>query len=389
MSRKQSMAAEFRNRFGRPPLVVRSPGRVNLIGEHTDYNEGFVLPAAIDKEIVLALGTREDQMCRMVAADLGQIFETSLEKLPHSDLGWPNYLLGVVDQLKKAAIQVRGFDCVFGGDIPIGAGMSSSAALEAGFLYALTELDGLGIDRLKMARLAQRAENEFVGLRCGIMDQFANLFGREGSVILLDCRSLRYEYVPFTRVDIQIVLCDTQVKHELASSEYNVRRSQCEAGVETMRKRYPTVHSLRDVTLGMLEEHRGELEPTVYRRCAYVVKENQRVLSGCEDLRHDDLDAFGKKMVQSHEGLRDDYEVSCRELDVLVDAALGVNGVFGARMMGGGFGGCTINLVREDRIQEFSGAVSEAFKKSFGRAPKLYLSRITGGTSTVDSNARG
>ena len=389
MSRKQSMAAEFRNRFGRPPLVVRSPGRVNLIGEHTDYNEGFVLPATIDKEIILAVGARDDRVCRMVAADLGQTYETTLDALVRSELGWPNYLLGVMDQLQKAGVQVRGFECVFGGDIPIGSGMSSSAALEAGFLYALNELYGLSLDRLRMARLAQRSENEFVGLRCGIMDQFANLFGHEGSVILLDCRSLQYDYVPFSRSDIRIVLCDTQVKHELASSEYNVRRSQCEAGVAVIRKYNPSVHSLRDVTRGVLDEHCHEMEPIVYKRCAYVIKENQRVLSGCDDLRHDDLEAFGRKMIQSHEGLRDEYEVSCRELDVLVDAALDVDGVYGARMMGGGFGGCTINLVREDRVQHFSGVVTDAFKRAFGKAPKIYLSRITGGTGSVNPDARG
>jgi galactokinase len=389
MSRKQSVAAEFRNRFGRTPLVVRSPGRVNLIGEHTDYNEGFVLPAAIDKEIVLAVGSRDDGVCRMVAADLGQPFETTLDALARSELGWPNYLLGVVDQLRREGIPVRGFDCVFGGDIPIGSGMSSSAALEAGFLFALNELCGLNLDRLRMARLAQRSENEFVGLRCGIMDQFANLFGHEGSVILLDCRSLQYDYVPFSRSDIRIVLCDTQVKHELASSEYNVRRGQCEAGVEAIRKSSPSVHSLRDVTRAMLDEHREQMDLLVYKRCAYVIEENQRVLAGCDDLRRDDLEAFGRRMLQSHEGLRDEYEVSCGELDVLVDAALGVDGVYGTRMMGGGFGGCTINLVREDRVKEFSETVTQAFESTFGKAPKIYLTRITGGTGTVTPDARG
>jgi galactokinase len=389
MPRTQSVAAEFRNRFSRPPLVVRSPGRVNLIGEHTDYNEGFVLPAAIDREIVLAVGSRDDGICRMVAADLGQTWETTLDALVRSELGWPNYLLGIADQLQREGIRLGGFDCVFGGDIPIGSGMSSSAALEAGFLYALNELYGLSLDRLRMARLAQRSENEFVGLRCGIMDQFANLFGHEGSVILLDCRSLQYDYVPFTRNDIRIVLCDTQVKHELASSEYNVRRSQCEAGVEAVRKSHPSIHSLRDVTRAVLDEHRREMDPIVYRRCAYVIDENQRVLAACDDLRRNDLEAFGRKMLQSHEGLRDEYEVSCEELDVLVDAALGVDGVYGTRMMGGGFGGCTINLVREDRVQEFSGTVTESFEATFGKVPKIYLTRITGGTGTVNPETRG
>jgi len=383
------VVAEFQNRFGRPPLVVRSPGRVNLIGEHTDYNEGFVLPAAIDKEIVFAVGPRADRNGRMVAADLGQTYEATLDNLNRSNLGWPNYLLGIVDQLQKAGIQVPGFECVFGGDIPIGSGMSSSAALEAGFLFALNELNDLNLDRLRMARMAQRSENEFVGLRCGIMDQFANLFGRQGSVILLDCRSLQYQYVPFKRGDIRIILCDTQVKHELASSEYNVRRSQCEEGVHLIQKYNPSVHSLRDVPLNLLQEHRQEMDPVVYKRCAYVIKENQRVLAGCEDLRRDDFEAFGRKIIQSHEGLRDEYQVSCRELDTLVDTALGVDGVYGARMMGGGFGGCTINLVREDRIQEFSGTVTEVFSSTFGNVPMLYMSKITGGTGTMTVDSHG
>jgi galactokinase len=380
---RETIAGLFRQRFGSDPLLVRSPGRVNLIGEHTDYNEGFVLPAAVDKAIVLAAAPRNDRRFRFVAADLHQDDEGSFEILAPSPLGWPDYLLGIVDQLEKTGRKVPGVDLVFGGTIPIGAGMSSSAAVEAGFLFLLNAMFDLGIPLLDMAKMAQRAENEFIGVRCGIMDQFANLFGTEGHVLRLDCRSLQYEAVPFRRADVSIVLCDTMVRHELASSEYNKRRRQCEEGVEALRRRHPAVKSLRDATPEMLADVRDLLDPVVERRCRYVVEENGRVLEGCADLRKGDLEAFGGRMILSHEGLRDLYEVSCRELDTLVEAALKLDGVFGARMMGGGFGGCTINLVREDCVEDFAREIPEVYRDAIGREMNLHLCRITGGTSLI------
>jgi galactokinase len=385
MKTQEMIAGLFRQRFGAEPFLVRSPGRVNLIGEHTDYNEGFVLPAAVDKAIILAGVPRTDRRFRFVAADLHQDDEGTFETLAPSPLGWPDYLLGVVDQLERTGRKVPGVDLVFGGTIPIGAGMSSSAAVEAGFLFLLNAMFGLGIPLLDMAKMARQAENDFIGVRCGIMDQFANLFGTAGHVLRLDCRSLQYESIPFRRDDISIVLCDTMVRHQLASSEYNKRRRQCEEGVEALRLRHPAVRSLRDASLDMLAGVSDALDPVIERRCRYVIEENARVLAGCDDLRRGDLEAFGGKMILSHEGLRDLYEVSCCELDTLVEASLRLDGVFGARMMGGGFGGCTINLVREDCVEEFAREIPDAYRDALGKEMNLHLCRLSGGTSLIES----
>jgi len=386
MNITHTVAEIFKQRFASStPLLVRSPARVNLIGEHTDYNEGFVLPAAVDKAIVFAAAARSDRKFRFVAADLNQDDEGSFDVLAPSPLGWPDYLLGVVDQLEKMGKHVNGIDMVFGGNIPIGAGMSSSAALEAGFLFALNSLYGLGLETVAMAKIAQRAENEFIGVRCGIMDQFANLFGQDGKAILLDCRSLAFEYVPFQRKDVVLLLCDSMVHHELASSEYNVRRAQCEQGVAGVKLRHPDVRSLRDVSAAMLKEVEKDLDPVVFRRCSYVLKENDRVLVGCKDLARSDFQAFGEKMIASHAGLRDGYEVSCPELDMLVEAALKVEGVYGSRMMGGGFGGCTINLLREDAVDDFVQQIPDLYRDSFGRDANIHLCRISGGTAVIEN----
>lgn len=364
---------EFRRRLGGEPLLVRSPGRVNLIGEHTDYNLGLVLPAAVERAVVFAVAPRSDRRCRLLALDLGQEWQADLDTPERSPLGWPNYLLGVVHQLRRAGLALGGFDCLFGGDIPIGAGMSSSAALEGGLAFALNELFHLGLDRLALARLGQRAENEFVGVQCGIMDQFANLFGRRGMLIRLDCRTLEHRYVPFDAPRMRIVLCDTGVRRQLAASEYNVRRAQCDQGVAVVRSRHPGVTSLRDVTPEMLEGCRSELDPLVFRRCAYVLQENARVEAACAALQNQDLARFGRLMVESHIGLRDDYQVSCRELDVLVEAALGVAGTAGARMMGAGFGGCTINLLEERCVEAFRADVTRVYARAVGREPQIHI----------------
>ncbi len=380
-----SVAGEFRKRFGEPALLVRSPGRVNLIGEHTDYNEGFVLPAAVDKAVYFALSARTDGRCELVAHDLKAAYSADLRStLSRSGLRWPDYLLGVVDQLRKAGRKVPGFSCVFGGDVPIGSGMSSSAAIEGGLAFGLNKLFDLGLPPLELVKLAQRAENEFVGVRCGIMDQFINIFGRPGKVLKLDCRSLEYTYYPFERPDLRIVLCDTKVKRELASSEYNVRRLQCEAGVSLLAKHRPELKSLRDVTLDLLEAHRKELDPVIYRRCAYVVQENARVEQACLDLKDSDFVSFGKRMNASHAGLRDDYQVSSPELDVLVEAAQGVKGVLGSRMMGAGFGGCTINLVEEGAVGSLTEAAAKAYRAVFKADSQVYISRLSSGTEALE-----
>jgi galactokinase len=381
--RPQRLADTFRELFRAEPLLVRSPGRVNLIGEHTDYNEGFVLPAAVDKAIYFAVGPRPGSKVALHAADLEQSHEFDLAGLAPSDKRWPNYLIGVVDQLRKGGHPIGGFACVYGGDIPIGSGMSSSAAIEAGLAFSLNRIFGLGLDPLALVKLAQKAENEFVGVRCGIMDMFINIFGRPKSVLKLDCRSLDYQYFPFDRGDLRIVLCDTQVKRELASSEYNVRRGQCEAGVKLLSKYDPALRSLRDVSRELLEAHRAEFDPVIFRRCDYVVRENRRVEDACADLKAGDFAAFGRRMNGSHDGLRDDYEVSCRELDVLVDAARTIAGVLGARMMGAGFGGCTINLVEEKAVGALEESAARAFRDAFGREPRVYISSLKSGTEVL------
>jgi len=376
--------SNFQQRFGYAPLLVRAPGRVNLIGEHTDYNGGFVLPAAIDKEIVFAVGLNGGVAIRLVAYDLGETFElASLADISPSPTPWANYLLGVVAQLQQRGVAVPGFDCVFGGTIPMGAGMSSSAALECGLAFALNHLLRAGLATLELARLAQQAEHTYAGVQCGIMDQFASLFGRPGQVMRLDCRSLEYAYFPFDTAACHIVLCNSGVKHSLASTAYNTRRQECEQGVAALRQHHPEIATLRDATLAQLETHRDALGPVVFRRCAYVVRENARVEAACRHLEAGNLPAFGQEMYASHAGLRDDYEVSCVELDALVGAAQSLPGVFGARMMGGGFGGCTINLVVPAEVDGFIRSMGAAYGRQFGRKLETYQTTIVGGVGAL------
>jgi len=386
----KKVKSTFQKHFKNEPLLVRSPGRVNLIGEHTDYNEGFVLPAAVDKVIVFGIATNDTGKGRIFSVDMEEEFEFNIADRPFekSELRWPNYIMGAVDQLIKNGHEVKGFDCVFGGNIPIGAGMSSSAAVEGGLIYGLSEIFDLGVDKLSMVKMGQKTENDFVGVNCGIMDQFINIFGEDEQVLKLDCRSLEYELYPFQRDDLRIVLCDTKVRRELAGSEYNVRRSQCEEGVEILQKYGSNIKSLRDVTRELLDEHKDEFDPIVYKRCKYVVDENNRVLAACNDLTKDDFKSFGKRMYASHVGLRDEYEVSCSELDIFVEAAKDIDGVLGARMMGAGFGGCTINLVVEDQVEVFAEHVQKVYKEKTGNDSEVYVTKINAGTGavTVDCN---
>ncbi len=374
----------FKNTFGQEPLMVCSPGRVNLIGEHTDYNHGFVLPAAIDKYIYLAIQKRDDEEIHLLANDLDDQYSTSLSTLEASGKLWPDYLLGVAQQFLKEQHQLRGFNAVFGGDIPQGAGMSSSAALECATAFGLNHLFSLDQTRLQMALLAQAAENEFVGVQCGLMDQFASLFGKAQHLIQLDCDNYNYKYVPFPDENIQILLLDTRVKHSLASSAYNQRREQCETGVAMVSRHHQQVNSLRDANEEMLLQHVKPFDELIYRRCSFVVAENDRLIKGCEDLEKGDFAAFGKKMYQTHLGLSKDYEVSCAELDLLVELASAEPAIFGARMMGGGFGGCTINLIKADQTAEIISRMSAAYQDAFGKAPKAYVAKIGQGTHIVD-----
>jgi galactokinase len=365
-----------------PPILICSPGRVNLIGEHTDYNEGFVLPAAIDKAIYLAVGARQDDELHFIAHDLNKTYQGSLTNLTPTHT-WADYLLGVVSQFQLAGHKIGGFNCVFGGTIPMGSGLSSSAALENGVGFALNELFQIGLERVAMVKLSQRAENEFVGAKVGIMDMFASMMGKADHVIKLDCRSLEYAYAPLQMNGISIVLCDSRVKHSLVTSEYNTRRAECEAGVRFLQTFYPEVKSLRDVTMPMLDQHLRNSEPLIYRRCAYVVQENQRLLDGVTALEAGDIETFGQLMYGSHEGLSHWYEVSCPELDTLVDIARQQPGVLGARMMGGGFGGCTINLVREEALNDFTNLITKQYKARTGKDTYLHVCKIQDGTNVI------
>ena len=345
---------------------------MNLIGEHTDYNEGFVLPAAIDKAVYLAIGPANGALGKWISSDLSESAEVDFSDLRKHDKGWVNYLLGVVEQFRLSGMDIPSFDAVLASDIPIGAGLSSSAALESVTAFALDRVHGFGLQGLELARMAQRAENMFIGLRCGIMDMFASIHGRKGMAMKLDCRSLDHKYVPLELGPYRILLMDTGVRHSLASSEYNVRRIQCEQGVAVLRKQYPELHSLRDASLDMVERCREEMGDVVHRRCRFVVEENERVHQACEALNTGSLDRLGRLMYASHDGLQLAYEVSCPELDWLVSRARTEPGVLGARMMGGGFGGCTINLIHRDSTGTLLERIAPAYRQRTGLEMRAY-----------------
>ena len=367
------VAQVFQQEFSVHPLLVASPGRVNLIGEHTDYNHGFVLPAAVDKAAYVALAPSNLPTGKWISLDMEASIEVNFEAIAPLSKSWANYLLGVVDQVQKLGKSVKPFHCVFAGDVPIGSGMSSSAALESAVIFALNEMNDLGLSRWEMAQLAQRSENEFIGVQCGIMDMFASLHGKANQVIRLDCRDLSFEYFPLELGDYRIVLFDTGVKHSLADSAYNTRRQQCETGMHFFQQHYgPHLQSLRDVSVTMVQACRSQLPPEVYDRCLYVTEEIQRTLSACEDLQKGDLAAFGLKMYATHEGLRHLYEVSCAELDFLVDATQNEPNVLGSRMMGGGFGGCTINIIHKDAIEELFEKLRQVYLKELNQHLTMY-----------------
>ncbi len=379
-----TLAAAFTERFGYAPFLVRAPGRINLIGEHTDYNDGFVLPAAIDREIYFAVGLNNLNVARLHAHDKHESVEVPLTAVAPGPTLWANYLLGVVAQFQARGVAVPGFDCVFGGTVPMGAGLSSSAAVECGLAYALNHLLNTNLDRLTLALMGQQAEHTYAGVRSGLMDQFASLFGKAGHVVRLDCRSLDYAYFPFDTAAYGLVLCNTGVKHALASSEYNTRRAECETGVAVLQTRFREVKSLRDATLEQLDACRPALGDVVYRRSRYVVQENQRVLAACDHLTRHDMAAVGQLMYASHKGLRDDYEVSCRELDVLVRLAQAAPvPVLGARMMGGGFGGCTINLIATEHIEVFVAHATTGYEHALGLPLVTYQTVIVDGVGGI------
>ncbi len=387
-SKRQSIGEEIKQQFeelyNAQPIVVKSPGRINIIGEHTDYNEGFVLPAAIDKAAYLALSLRDDDEIHLMAHDLNETFSISINDLkPVGDISWPNYMLGAVAELQKKGVALKGFNAVLASDVPIGAGLSSSAAVECATIFALNELLQTNFSRMELVKMAQKAEHEYAGVMCGIMDQFASMMGKKEHVMKLDCRSLQYEYVPFKLEGIKILLLDTKVKHSLASSEYNTRRKECEQAVAWVREHEPTVHSLRDVTEAMLDKFVLPKDKVIDMRSRFVVQEINRLIAACEDLQRGDINALGKKMFTTHDGLSKMYAVSCKELDLLVDFVRNNDAVIGARMMGGGFGGCTINLVKENAIPGLIEKITAAYIEKTGQELEAYVVSISDGTNKI------
>jgi galactokinase len=377
---------KFLELFDTQPLLVRSPGRINLIGEHTDYNDGFVMPAAIDRDIIVALDFSIDSHATLYSIKHNEFFSfhTSNPTRVKSPL-WANYLLGVIRQFIDRGYSVRPFNCVIGGDVPTGAGLSSSAALECSFAFGINHLHKFNVPKKELIFIAQWSEHHYAGVKCGIMDQFSSMMGLEGKAFVLDCRSLEYHYFPVDLREVSIVLCDSMVKHSLASSEYNTRRSECEEGIRLIQKNYPGVKSLRDATLEMINTNRHEFPEKVYHRCRYIIEENQRVQEASHDLEKSDLVSFGKKMYQTHDGLSNLYEVSCPELDFLVDESKKIPGVLGGRMMGGGFGGCTINFVSKPAVKDFISRMTKAFEEKYDIHMNTYIVAIKDGTGLVKS----
>ena len=379
------LTLRFENLFGTTdePLVVRAPGRVNIIGEHTDYNDGFVLPAAIDKAAWVVVTSRTDNKILLYADEYQSFYDVSLNDLSPTSLHWPNYVLGVVDQLKKSGITISGFNLLLAGDIPIGAGLASSAAVECATLFALNELYSLQLTKAEMVHIAQKAEHTFAGVNCGVMDMFTSLFGKKDQLISLDCRNLFYEYVPLELNGYKLMLLNTNVHHRLSTSEYNNRRQQCEQGVAWVSEQVPSVQALRDVTADMLGRYVKERDGLIYQRCRYVVEENHRLLQACRDLRNGEIHSLGRRMFETHEGLSKQFEVSSPELDFLVDNVKDDPAVLGARMVGGGFGGCTINIVREDAIEELVKRLTPDYEEMTGLTLSYYIVSVEEGASVV------
>ncbi|MBO9674394.1 MAG: galactokinase [Sphingobacteriaceae bacterium] len=377
----QHLKSTFKRLFNTEPILVRSPGRINIIGEHTDYNGGFVMPAAIDKAIYVAISKREDDEIHLFSESYQQFDISSVKNLKKSENSWANYILGVADQLKERGFQLGGFNFYIDGDVPLGAGLSSSAAVECATGFALDQLFSLSISKIDLALIAQKAEQTFAGVNCGIMDQFASVFGKKDQAIMLDCRSMKHIYIPLKLDGYKLLLLNTNVKHALADSAYNKRRAQCEQGVAWVKEHYPNVNTLRDVDLSMLEAHVLPKDEEVFAKCSFVVKEIGRLLTAAEQLENGNLQGLGNLMFETHEGLSKDYEVSCKELDFLVEAVKPLDYVLGARMMGGGFGGCTINIVKEEKIADLIEELSAKYLLQFGLKLDSYTVQTDNGSS--------
>ena len=372
----------FAENFSSHPAIYFSPGRINLIGEHVDYNDGFVMPAAIDKGVYYAVAENDTDTIHFYSIDFTEKFSINIADIKKAD-GWKNYVLSVVNEFLLSGKPIRGFDCVFSGDIPRGAGMSSSAAVEGGLAFALNDIFNCGLNRIELAQLCQRAEHNFPNVQCGIMDQFANMNGKKDHVLLLDCGNLQHEYLPLQLTGHKIILLNSNVHHTLASGEYNKRRQQCEEGMMILKSKM-TVYSFRDITKWEdLLAYKGMMGEEVYNRCLYVVEEIHRTKKAAGYLKENNLIEFGKLMYATHAGLSNLYEVSCAELDFLVQQARLNSSVIGARMMGGGFGGCTINIVKEEAVNNFIEQCSIPYKKQFNISPEAYVVETSDGTKKI------
>ncbi|MDQ3129616.1 MAG: galactokinase [Acidobacteriota bacterium] len=380
---------DFEQIYGRVPRLFRAPGRVNLIGEHTDYNGGFVLPMAIDCETTVAAAVRDDRKICVRSINLDEAGEIDLDA-PEQKLrgSWLDYVEGAARILERRNLaKLRGANLLISSNVPTGAGLSSSAALEISVGLALSEISGQTIDRVQLALAGQAAEHEFVGAKVGIMDQYISALGKKGHALLIDCRSLEAVQIPFTNDETTIVICNSKVEHELAGSEYNTRRAECEKAVEMLQEFLPDISQLRDVSVEDFEKYAGHLPENIRKRCRHVVTENARTLNAVEALKKDDLTEFGRLMRLSHTSLRDDYEVSCRELDLLVEIASGCEGVLGARMTGGGFGGSTVNLVRRENVEMFTKRISDEYRRLTNIESAIYISSpADGAQELVDEN---
>ncbi len=363
-----------------PELTISSPGRINFIGEHTDYNMGYVLPTAIGNTITFKLAKNGYQNSCNVHSVGYEGFSFDLDKIAISDTEWQNYVLGVLNEISKLTDKVKGFDCTIESNLPLGSGLSSSAAMECGLAFGLNELFDLGLSKITIVELSQRAEHTYVGTQCGIMDQFASVMSKEGHVILLDCQSLEFQHIPIDIKPYKILMLNTKVSHNLASSEYNTRKKECEEGVAIMRKKNPHIKSLRDVTSEMLETSKNEMTKTVYNRCSFIIDENQRVLDMVNAFKQNDLKTVGEILYEAHHGISKLYEVSCPESDFLVNLAKTNPSILGARQTGGGFGGCTLNIIHKDAINSFTAIASREYSKKFNIQLDAFEVQPSGGT---------
>ncbi|MFY0606823.1 MAG: galactokinase [Cyclobacteriaceae bacterium] len=377
---------KFQAEFSGTPLLVRAPGRINVIGEHTDYNMGFVLPAAVGQGIYFAIGPSGDEdSCNLISLDLKASYDFKISEMkPLAQDSWENYILGVVAEIEKAGHKVPGFNMVFSGDVPRGSGMSSSAALECGTCLGLNELFGFNIGRVDMVKMSQKAEHNYAGVMCGIMDQFASMMGAEDQVLLLDCQSLEYSHFPMVLNNYTLMLCNSNVSHSLASSEYNTRRLQCNEGVEILKKKYPEVESLRDVNIEQLNDCKSDINEEVFRRCKYVIEENVRVHTIVEALKAGDLNAVGETLKAAQHAMETEYEITCPEIDFMADFANSRSDVLGARMMGGGFGGCTLNLIQKGKEEQFVKELDAAYLDKFNKHISPVEINISNGVHIVN-----